>query len=480
MRKDTNIPSEIRNFFSEKRCNTAFSAFSKLVETFHFSNKRLGGEKRENSQWSNSQLFLLVLLMPFFEIEKFSHYSKSVFNKMFGGQKDVFYDFMSKDCINWRSIVYHVVKKNILNIVVRKDYKKSNLPSVLIVDDSDLPKTGYSMEMIGKIFSHVQQKCILGYKMLAMCWSDGRTQQMLDFSLHGEIGKIGGKEQGLTAKQREKRHARERDEQSHITERKNEYFKGKGDRLIEMVKEAIKAKIPFEYLLVDSWFTNTKLVDYVSHNKKKFHLLGMAKLGNTKYKTQEWGDITTKAIITALSKRKKGFNRSRRYHCHYATIDAVLGGRNVRLFLCKRGTNERWRVLLTTNMELDFMKAYEIYSMRWAIEVFFSDAKRYLQLGDCSARDFSAHIAHISIVFIRYNLLSVIKRSNDYETIGGLFKDIYTGVHELTVVEKIWAIILEVVAILSEAMDADEEKMIKMIIDKDDRLMALKTYAETA
>jgi hypothetical protein len=29
-------------------------------------------------------------------------------------------------------------------------------------------------------------------------------------------------------------------------------------------------------------------------------------------------------------------------------------------------------------------------------------------------------------------------------------------------------------------MDADEEKMIKMIIDKDDRLMALKTYAETA
>ena len=36
-----------------------------------------------------------------------------------------------------------------------------------------------------KIFSHVRQKCILGYKALMLCWSDGRTQFMLDFSLHG-------------------------------------------------------------------------------------------------------------------------------------------------------------------------------------------------------------------------------------------------------------------------------------------------------
>ena len=55
------------------------------------------------------------------------------------------------------------------------------------------------MESIGKIFSHVHQKCILGYKALMLCWSDGRTQFMLDFSLHGEKGKIEGKEQGLTS-----------------------------------------------------------------------------------------------------------------------------------------------------------------------------------------------------------------------------------------------------------------------------------------
>ena len=44
------------------------------------------------------------------------------------------------------------------------------------------------------------QRCILGYKLLALCWSDGRSQFVVDFSIHGERGKVDGKEQGLTEK----------------------------------------------------------------------------------------------------------------------------------------------------------------------------------------------------------------------------------------------------------------------------------------
>ena len=84
------------------------------------------------------------------------------------------------------------------------------------------------MESIGKIFSHVHQKCILGYKALMLCWSDGRTQLMLDFSLHGEMGKIEGKEQELTSAQRKARYERQRDKDSHISKRKNEYFMARG------------------------------------------------------------------------------------------------------------------------------------------------------------------------------------------------------------------------------------------------------------
>ena len=55
--------------------------------------------------------------------------------------------------------------------------------------------------------------------------------------------------------------------------------------------------------------------------------------------------------------------------------------------------------------------------------IFSEDAKRLLDLAGCSARDFSSQIAHVSMVVIRYNILALIKRSDDYETIGGLFTD---------------------------------------------------------
>lgn len=197
---------------------------------------------------------------------------------------------MAQDNVDWRHIIYRVTGQLIKKTAVRKDHQQSRLPSVLIADDSDLPKTGMRMEKIGKIFSYVHQKCILGYKALVLCWSDGTSQYVLDASLHGEKGKVEGKEQGLTAKQREDRYSRERDKDSHTTKRLEEFFMGKGEKLLEMVRRAIKSGIKFEYLLVDSWFTNTALVEFVSRCHCKFHLLGMARMGKTKYAIPPTGE----------------------------------------------------------------------------------------------------------------------------------------------------------------------------------------------
>jgi len=142
--------------------------------------------------------------------------------------------------------------------------------------------------------------------------------------------------------------------------------------------------------------------------------------------------------------------------------------------------NEKWRILLTTNTSLDFIQAYEIYAMRWAIEVFFADSKRLPGLAACSARDFSAQIAHVSLVMIRYNMKAYLKGVHDYETIVGLFNDMYSGVHELTVIEKIWGIILEVVAVAAELTGMDDEVMLELIIQDNKRLAAFQALAQSA
>jgi hypothetical protein len=81
---------------------------------------------------------------------------------------------------------------------------------------------------------------------------------------------------------------------------------------------------------------------------------------------------------------------------------------------------------------------------------------------------------------IRYNLLAIIKRTHDYETIGGLFNDMYCGVHELTVIEKIWGIILETVAVAAELTGMDDEVMLELIIQDSKRLAAFQSLAQSA
>ena len=89
--------------------------------------------------------------------------------------------------MNWRKLLYTVSLRLYNRIKVRSDLKTST--SCLIIDDTDLPKTGFRTEMIGRIYSHVHHKSILGFKGLFMCHTDGKTQMMLNFSLHGEEGK---------------------------------------------------------------------------------------------------------------------------------------------------------------------------------------------------------------------------------------------------------------------------------------------------
>jgi hypothetical protein len=59
-----------------------------------------------------------------------------------------------------------------------------------------------------------------------------------------------------------------------------------------------------------------------------------------------------------------------------------------------------------------------------------------------------------------------------------LFNDVYLGVHELTVIEKIWAIVLEVIAVIAELIEADEDKLMLQVIENDKRLQALQAYAQ--
>ncbi len=416
--KSTTIVSEVKDFFtsSEKAIYTVLDVFSSLT----LSEKHLGIESKSNNKHKNINKLMLVVLFPFFEVKDSWHYGQSRLYPAFRCGKDVFYRLLNDFSIPWRKVSYKLSMQLIGKASSNNTRKNDDQPRCLIVDDTDLPKTGRSIELIGRVFSHVTQKSVLAFKGLFLGYHDGKSFFALDFSLHGEEGKNKKKPYGLTAKQLKARYSKPRVKSSPGSKRKQEYFTTKIENMIEMVRTAIGQGLRFDYMLVDSWFTCFALVRFVTTRRIGCHLLGMAKMGKTRYLFNA-KKLTSKEIIDCLRKQKK-LKRSKQLTCFFSEAIVDFNGIPVKLLFCKTSRKGKWNVLLTTNKELDFEQAYRIYSIRWSVEVFFKESKHYLGLGKCQSQDFDAQIAHTTICMIQYNLLSVAKRFTDYESLGEMLK----------------------------------------------------------
>ena len=438
------------------------------------SEKQLGIESKCNNKHKNINKLLLVVMFPFFEVKDSWHYGQSILFPAFRCGKDVFYRLLNDFSIPWRKISYKLTMQLIGKTTDKNKEGSDDLLRCLIVDDTDLPKTGRCMELIGKVFSHVTQKSVLAFKGLFLGYHDGKSFFAMDFSLHGEEGKNKKRPYGLSTKQLKARYSKGRIKNSPGSHRKQEYFTTKIESMIEMIKVAIGKGIMFDYMLVDSWFTCFALVKFVATRRIGCHLLGMAKMGKTRY-LFNGKRLTSKEIIDCLRKQKK-LKRSKQLTCFYSEAIVDFNGIQVKLFFSKTSRKGKWNVLLTTNQELVFEQAYKIYSIRWSVEVFFKESKQYLGLGKCQSQDFDAQIAHTTICMMQYNLLSVAKRFTDYESLGELFRNTKAETIQLTLAERLWQLIVEVLADLAELIEIDTESLMEKLISDNQKIIKLRNY----
>jgi len=432
-----------------------------VMECINIRPSQIGTEKKENCKYTNVQVLNLLMLFPFFVVRNAYQYSGTSLSRLFSCEKDMFYRFMNDGNVKWRKLLY-AMNLQLLRKISRSTETPHDKSVCLIIDDTDAPKSGMKSELIGKIFSHIEHRMKLGYKCMTLLFSDGLSQLFLDFSIHGEEGREPDKKQGLTDKQRSERFSADYTGQC-VEERIKEYTMKKTEKAIEMVKYAIKRGIRFDYLLVDSWFTCADFVRLITSRHIKCHLIGMIKLGKTKYHTQ-WGDLTANQIIEKL--QKKGLTRhNRTLKCTYCTIDVKFAGTTVRLFFSKRGRKGQWNGLLTTDLSLSFLKAYRTYATRWTTEVAYHDCKQLLDFGRCQSVHFSAQIASFTLTMMQYNILCTVKRFEAYETIGALFRDVTGNTLELSAADRIWELILDTILEIAEIISADASELLSAVID---------------
>jgi hypothetical protein len=104
--------------------------------------------------------------------------------------KDVFYRLKNSSSVCWRMLMWHLAHR-FLKVTSQDSDVDDSSSRYLIFDDTTLPKTGKRIEKIGKVWDHVTNSYVLGFKLLVMMYWDGKSSIPLDFSLHREKGKKG-------------------------------------------------------------------------------------------------------------------------------------------------------------------------------------------------------------------------------------------------------------------------------------------------
>jgi len=79
-------------------------------------------------------------------------------------------------------------------------------------------------------------------------------------------------------------------------------------------------------------------------------------------------------------------------------------------------------------------------------------------------------IYYAAITAMQYYQLSTAKCFSDYETVGGLFNDAVKCSVELTLTERIWDMMLEMVREIAQCFNIEDEKIFNTLVNRSDKL----------
>jgi len=411
-----------------------------IIETLKkFNIKTLchqSGFKKEFG-FSVPEIIMLLLMLPLMALKNVHQIYKSEYGKKVAMQKDALYRLKNNERHPWRRLLYAVAK------MFKKQTESENTPTyratAFIVDDTTDAHVGYKIESISRVFDHVLRKTVYGFKILTLAYYDGTSSIPLDFTIHTE--------KKLERKKAKNQYKKAVDPRSNGSKRRKETKTSKIMQAATMIKRAVKNGFVADYVLCDAWFTSKDFIQQIRGIKDgAIHIIAGIRNDKRHYGYGEQM-LNANQIIGLL--KKTDVHRCRKWNIRY--MEAVVnydGVGDVKLFICRYPGQKKWRVFITTNTSLTFVKMMEVYGIRWTIEVMFRESKQYLQLGSCQSQDFDAQIASTTITFVLYTLLAYLKRVGSYKTMGELFRLTQQDICEKNLAERLWALFEELLALI--------------------------------
>jgi len=405
--------------------------FNTLIKTAGF-NKRSGIQITE--------AVFLLLLWKWLNVSSISLFSRKALGIFSAAKKDVMYDLLKREDINWRELNQQAGKE-----IYRANKLEGSRIKAFVLDDSIKTRRGKKMEGVSSHFDHVSNTHVMGQQVLTLGLATEEAFLPLDSQLYVSQTKA----KGLIRPYKDGR--------SVVAKRYSEATtQGKPEMAANMMKRAMRSGIEAEYLVADAWF-GTKPMIRAALDLGICPILRMKK-GNMKYRVVIKGRkkelLDAKALYAHVVKREWKKVRGLPWKAVALEVELDLSEgkkkqpewRTVQL-LFVRGLNEKtepevgkkdWALFLTTDTQLGMSKILEVYALRWGIEVYFKEAKQHLGFLAEQTTSFASHTASIHLCAIRYLMLVHTKLEGEESRVGDVRANIQDQLDTLSFAGRLW------------------------------------------
>lgn len=316
--------------------------------------------------------------------------------------KNTYYRFLNEVSYNWKKFL------SLLAARVTAAFTRLTRPErvkAFVLDDSVVSRNrSKKVELLARIYDHVDHRFKRGFSMLTLGWTDGYSFVPVGFNL-------------LSSSKKSNRYQEVSEDIDHRTNGyrfRKESMLSKPEAAARLIRNALDAGIRADYVLMDTWFTTEPMIRSIL--EMGLDVIGMVKQLNQRYRFR--GRYYT------LPELRKFVSHNSGSDLFGSLCVETKGGIPVKIvFVRNRNKKSECLYLLSTNTLLSDSEIVRVYGNRWSIECFFKASKSFLKLGtEFQCRSYSAMVSHTTIVFVRYILLEWIRRNeNDAHSYGELF-----------------------------------------------------------
>jgi hypothetical protein len=328
--------------------------------------------KRRSDGIELTQILMSVLIWPFLKVSSIHCFCSELCQYLRAASgcvknaDDLIYVFWKRTDINWRRWYLRLIGKLAKDVDLGPEKKRA-----FVADDSLKERRGKKVEGPSRHYDHNRGISLIAHQLLELGLAGVNGFLPLDRQIFmGEINPVDKEDfkDKRCAAAKDLKRAREED---------------KHTMLERMLGEAIKTGYKAKYLIADAWFGCKRNI--ATALKFNLQAIFQMKRGKLKYRVGD-KEQTAKELYKANQRKMKALSAKARYKTCRIPAEINLQTeankpakwQEVVLILSapNDGTHDNWVIFLSTDIESTTEHLFEIYALRWSIEVYFKEIKQ--------------------------------------------------------------------------------------------------------